>query len=124
MKYVILDTNILMASEEFSFNIFSELNRLLDFQYKLITLKPVVEELKKISKNKGKKGVAAKVGLKLLKDVKIIDVNSKNADKVILKFAKENDALVCTNDKELKNKLKEKGINIIYLRSKDHLELA
>lgn len=123
MRYVVLDTNFLMSIEEFSFDFFSELNRLLDIKYKLVTLKPVVHELKRISRRGGEKGVVAKVGLKLLDKVKVLDTNIKGPDRAILDFAKKKDAIVCTNDKELKNKLRESGVKIIYLRSKTHLEM-
>lgn len=122
-RYVILDTNFLMIGEEFKLDLFSELDRLLDFRYKLVTLKPVVRELEKVAEGKGKKGISAKVGLKLLNRVKIVDTKIKDPDQAILEFALQKNAIVCTNDKELKKKLIRQGINIIYLKGKTHLEL-
>lgn len=123
MRYVLLDANFLMSIEEFKIDIFSELNRLLDFKYSLVTLKPVVNELKRMAKGKGRKGRAARVSLDLLGKIRVIDTKIQEADKAILEFAKEKNAFVCTNDRKLRKELKEIGIKVIYLRGKNHLKI-
>jgi rRNA-processing protein FCF1 len=93
--------------------------------YELITLNPVIEELKKITKSRGKDAVAAKIALELIerKDVKIINTNEKKVDNAIVVIA-DKDTIVATNDRELRQRLKHKSIKTIYLRNKKFLEIG
>ncbi len=50
-KEVFLDTNFMLVPLKFKLDIFSDLNRLLDYQLELTTATPVITELKKISKS-------------------------------------------------------------------------
>ena len=48
--------------------------------------------------------------------------NLRHVDEFILKFSGENAAVVCTNDKKLKKRLKKEGIRVIQMRGKSRLE--
>ena len=68
MKKILLDTNFLLIPSQFKVDIFSELERICIFNYKLYVLDKTVDELKYIiEKQKGKHKEAAKIGLQLLK---------------------------------------------------------
>ena len=126
MNIVLLDTNFLMIPYQFKVDIFSELDRLILNEYKIVILSPVVDELKKIQEiARGKDKISARIGLQLIekKNLEILE-GFGGADKAIVNFAcqdKEN-TIVCTNDKGMKRILKENGIRIICMRGKRGLE--
>ena len=125
MKKIILDTNFLTIPFQFNIDIFEEIDRVVEGDYELTTVDCVVEELKKLKKARGKDAVAAKVALIMIKEkkIKIIKTHEKNVDKTIYKISDKN-TIVATNDKNLMQKLKEKNVKIIYLRSKTHLVIS
>ena len=121
---VILDTNALMVPEQFGVEIFSELRRL-GFTQCLVP-GPVLRELKllTVKADKGRDKVAARVGLGLSEQCKIIDTEIDDADRAIEELAISENAAVFTNDKALKKRLFSKGITVIYLRQGRYLEAA
>lgn len=113
---IILDTNILMAVVQFKVDIFEQLRG-----NKLYTLSPIIKELKKISKGKGKNAVAAKVALQLIKKKRLrILISNQRADTALVSYATRG-YKIATQDKVLQKKLKELGIETIYLRQRKHL---
>ncbi len=119
---VILDTNALILSAEFGIDLFSELSRL-NFE-EIFVPKAVIRELKGLSKNlKGQKRTALNVAISFLDRCKIVEVDG-DADDVILKLAKEKDAAVFTNDKELNQKLVKAGVSVIIIRQKRYLSFG
>ena len=122
-KTVILDSNAILMLFEFSIDLKSELTRLLG-QYKIIIPSPIVEELIYLSKKgRGQKKVNAKASLELIKKYDILNIKAKNADESVFLLAKKTNGIVITNDRDLKNKLKEMSIPVIYLKGKKTLEL-
>ena len=122
-KKVVLDTNFLLIPAQFRVDIFEELTKLLDDSYELTTLKGCLGELRKIQEEqKGKNKANAKLTLDLLetKELNIIDHDPGHIDDIIVERA-DKDTIVCTQDKDLKRRLKEKGIKIITLRQKKYL---
>lgn len=123
---VILDANFLMVPGEFSVDIFEEIDRVLDKEYELITPEPVKWELKKLSKNKGEEGKAARIGLMLMdrKDVDVKETRNKTGDAAMVELARKLETpVVATNDKNLKRQFESRSIPLLYLRTKDHIEL-
>ena len=122
MKLVLLDTNFLMVPYQFGIDIFSEIATLMQEKYELVTLSAVVDELKKIKK--GEDLVAAEVGIKLIDENKVRIIETSGiGDPAIIDFAKNNDAIICTNDAELRKRLRSLGISVIYLRQRAYLEI-
>ena len=121
-RIAIIDTNFFLIPHQFGLDIISELNKLLDDYGVLTTSSAIVRELNEIGKGKGKTGVAARFALKIIETNKIKIVEAEgNADAWIINYAKENNAIVCTNDINLKRKLKETRIKIISLKSKSKI---
>lgn len=120
---VILDTNALMAPEQFGVDIFSELLRLGYTEY--IVPEPIIKELQNLSKraDKGLDKLAARVGLGLTDRCKIIGMEV-DADRAIEDIAGREGAAVFTNDRDLKKRLIRKGVTVIYLRQGRYLEAA
>jgi uncharacterized protein len=120
----ILDTNALMTPEQFGVDIFSELQRL--GYIECIVPRPVLRELRSLTTkaDKGRDKVAARVGLGLAEQCKIMDTAANDADRAIEELALQENATVFTNDKALKKRLFSKGITVIYLRQGRYLEAA
>jgi rRNA-processing protein FCF1 len=116
---VVLDTNFMLIPFQFGVDIKAELDRILDFNYKLCTTDSVLRELESISKEKSKNGRDARVSLEMAKDLNIIPANGDVDDALLMLASK--DTIICTNDKILKDKIKRKGAPLIYLRQKKYL---
>ena len=120
---VFLDTNFLMIPVKFGVDIFSELDRVVEGKYELVTVEPVISELRKISQGKGKDAKAAKVALELVKKKKIKVLKCEgSADSCLLKMS--SNSYVATLDLELKRKLLKLGRKVIYLRAKKYLAVV
>ena len=133
---VLLDTNFLLIPGQFGVDIFSELQRICDFPYEVAVLEATVNELRGIMDNKtasAKDRRAARLGLQLInaKNVRVIKVERKvfkTTDKAILEFAvagnssEQKSVFVATQDKNLREKLRAKGVGVIILRQKQNLE--
>ena len=128
MKKIILDTNFLMIPWQFRVDIFSELGRICDFNYKIFIYGQSINELRNIMNNptsSGKNKKAAQLALKLikLKDIQIIKSEEKDVDSLILENL-DNEIIVATQDILLKKELLQKGASVIILRQKKHLQFV
>lgn len=123
-RIVILDTNALMMLFEFSIDLETELNRLIG-SYCIFVPTIVLDELRLLSeKGKGKQKIIAKSALALSNNYKCMQTHlSGSVDDSLISLAKENDGIVLTNDKELRKKLKEKDLKVIFLRAKKKLSV-
>ncbi|HJN56803.1 MAG: nucleotide-binding protein [Candidatus Woesearchaeota archaeon] len=125
MQKILLDTNFLLIPVQFKVDIFSEIGRIIAFEFKLLVLDKTIEELKAIVENqKGKHKEAAKIALQLLKikKVNIIKTESnKGTDDVIVDYAKNERCFVATQDKDLKRRLVNQGNSVIILKQKQKL---
>lgn len=128
MRKILLDTNFLMACDQFKVDIFSEIDRICNFNYKIRILDKTMYELKDIvEKQKGKHKDAAKIALHLLKikNVKVIKyVSEQNTDDTIIDYAKKEDCIVATQDKDLKRKLINQNTSVIVLKQKKILAIV
>ena len=136
MKQIILDTNFLLIPFTQNVDILSEINRLILEPYVICVLDGTIEELEKIIREqKGKDKNAAKLGLVLVekKGISIINTKQKSlkmnmnskitvVDDVLVSIS-DNNTIVGTQDKILRQKLHEKGVKTIYLRSRKKLEI-
>ena len=122
MKKVIIDTNFLMIPFQFNIDIISEIKNLVLENYELIILKKSIDELTEIMKNsKGKTKLDAKMAISLAEKFEIINSNSeKYVDDIIVDLTDKN-VIVCTQDKNLKERVKEKKGKVIGMKQKLHL---
>jgi len=112
---VILDTNALLMQFEFKIDLEDELTRLLG-AFEILIPSSVLDELKNI------KDKHVKPALDLASKYKTVETEKKG-DESILFLAKKLKAVVVTNDGELRRRLKEVGIKVIYLRQKSFLDM-
>ena len=125
MKKIIIDTNFLMLPLQFKVDIFSELDRVCNFNCNLFIYEESINELKNIiQKSGGKDKKAAQFALKLikLKNIKVLKSEKKDVDSLILENL-DDDTIVATQDITLKKKLLEKGVSVVILRQKKYLQL-
>lgn len=123
MKHIILDTNILMAIDQFHLDVLSQLKQLCDFPYDVCVLDKTMEELEKIKKEqRGRDKKAAVFALHFIKRFPIPTMSSKEEGTVddILAASSKEGYIIVTQDKELKKRLTKPFIT---LRKKDHLIL-
>lgn len=125
---VIPDTNFLLVPGQFGVDVVSELNRVLDVRFRIAVPNVVLRELDVIErKSRGRDLVAIRMAKKLAERFEVVEVGrfgEKPIDDQILDFAVKNErVVVCTNDKGLKKRLRERGIPVVYLRSRKILEL-
>ena len=112
MITVILDTNFLLYVARFKVDVDAELSRILNEPFIIAVLDKTFDELA------GKKD--AKLAIELAKKYSILRAGQGNVDDLL---AEEKDAIIATQDKELKERLKKKGLKIVVIRQKSHLEL-
>ena len=114
---VVLDSNFIL--DLIRFNLFDQLKDVEERvgKIELVTIKPVIDELKKLKKGKGKNSLLAKLAFKWLEKekIKIVEKEGK-VDDLLLKLGKE--FVIATNDRALRKKLKEKGAKIMYIRAR------
>ena len=122
LKPIILDTNFLLVPFQFKINILAEIDYLVEIGHYYLISSNTLNELERLSKKIGKHGASARLALKLIaaNDIKIIESN-RHVDDWITDYAKENNAIVCTNDGKLRRKLKKMNIKVITLKSKSKI---
>ena len=121
-KEVVIDTNFFMVPFQFNVDIINELEKLLP-SYRLTTPSFVINELKGLKRNtKGKTRLNANLALKLansskveIKDISLLE--NETVDDALLRVSE----VLATNDIELKNRAKDKGITVAYLRQKKYI---
>ena len=125
---IVLDTNILLLVSEGKFNLTTEVERLVPQKHEMVYLSACLTELDYLAR---KPRMIRKVQFarKLLETVRIIDYDPNDEitiDEKILRYALENrtHCMVVTNDIELKNLLLNNKIPVLFIRSKNHLELV
>ncbi len=119
---IIIDTNALMVPAEFGVDIFSELAKLGFDEW--VVPSGVARELEGIaSRGRGKGRDAARVALSLMDRCQPIKTEEAagNVDDSIVELAVEMKVAVCTNDAELKGRLREGGVKVVYLRQRSYL---
>lgn len=117
-KKILLDTNFLVAPFQFSFDLFEELDRLYPL-HELYTLDDAVQEAKSIEG--GKHGPLAEQLIEK-KDINVMETQGEGeVDDLIVDVSDE--FVVATNDKELKDRLLDRGREVVIIRSGTHLEV-
>jgi len=122
---VLLDTNFLMVSIRFGVDVQEELKRVIETAFKLATTKAVVEELKWL-RTRVKPGEVKEVDFALAEadKITILDPNLESGEDVddqLIRLAARSGYIVATTDAELRRRLRERSIPVVYLRQRRHL---
>ena len=124
---VILDSNALFVPLQFKIDIFDCLKQLLKRNLELILLSPVKRELETLAKKgSSKMRKNALYALKLAEKCKYVKADASSlalADDVIVKVAEEWKSPVFTNDRQLRKRLRDISVPVVYVRQKSRLEI-
>ena len=123
---IILDSNAFFVPLQFKIDIVEELKTLLNKRHELVLLSPVKQELERLV-NEGPPQTRknAVYALKLAEKCKLVNVEDHETpvDDVIMEAARKGNCAVFTNDKQLKKKLRDINVPVIYVRQKSRLNL-
>jgi rRNA-processing protein FCF1 len=124
---VVLDTNFLLVPFQFRINVLDELDSLVDVSHRFVVSSRTVEELRSLGKLIGRDGMAARLALKMLEAspgrIGIVQSDIE-VDDWIVAYARENHAIVCTNDSALRRRLKSAGVKVAVMKSKSKVAFA
>ncbi len=124
---IILDSNALFVPLEFKLDIFVEVPRLLNRNVDLVLLSPVKHELELLAaKDSPKIRRPATYALNLAEKCKFVRIEDQGkalTDDVIMRVAKAWNCPVFTNDSQLRRKLRDISVPVIYVRQKSRLEI-
>ncbi len=124
---IILDSNSLFVPLQFKIDIFSETERLLNRRVNFVLLSPVKRELELLAaKESAKIRREAVFALKLSEKCTYVSVDydeKLTTDDIIVKVAKAWNSPVFTNDSQLRRRLRDISVPVIYLRQKSRLEI-
>lgn len=118
---VVLDANALIMPFERRVRLDPELTRLLG-SYEPVVPESVLKELATLAATAtGATARHAKAALSLATRYKFVNAK-KRGDAGVLEVTRALDAVLLTNDKELRGLARSEGLRTIYLRGKGHLE--
>jgi hypothetical protein len=124
---VIFDSNFFFIPLQVKVDIFSEMMNILNEKYEPIVLSTTLQELRKIAeKGTPKLRKQAAMALKLAEKCRVFDFKKskdETNDDVVMRIAMQWRSPVATNDRELRRKLREQNIPVIFLRGENRLEL-
>jgi rRNA-processing protein FCF1 len=124
---IILDSNALFVPLQFNIDLLEDLRKLLNRNFELVLLSPTRVELQRIA-TRGSSSLRkdAALALKLAEKCKQLDVGQRlgaSADDLIVQAAAKYKYPVFTNDKQLRNRLRDINVPVIYVRQKSRLEI-
>lgn len=124
---IILDSNALFVPLQFKIDVFEELKMVLNRNFELVLLSPIRRELEKLAeRGSPKTRKNASYALKLAEKCRLVEVNEKyvgSPDDVIVQMAREWNCPVFTNDRQLRKRLRNINVPVIYVRQKSRLEI-
>ena len=116
-----------MMSAQFHIDIVYELEQILP-SCKLVVPTAVLKELKHIkNRSNGKNRIAASIAIKIATsspiEVQKMELKpGESVDDALLRLSGKS-RLLCTNDRELRIRAREKNINVIFLRQRKYLDV-
>lgn len=123
MQTIVIDANFLMSAYRFKVDAIGELKALVVGDFCLVAPTSVVRELERLSESRGAAGPGAAYALEVMRREKVkILPTEKSADDWIEEYCKKTGAIACTNDAQLKQKLKKHGLRVISLIGKSKLD--
>lgn len=124
---VVLDANFFLVPSQFNVDIFEEMAKLLNQRFEPVLLSSTKKELQGLAESAStKKRKQALLALRLGEKCRLIPVEKglkETYDDVIVRVAAEWKSPVATNDRELRRRLRNLGVAVIFLRQKRRLEL-
>jgi uncharacterized protein len=124
---IILDANALFVPLQFKIDLLEELKKLLNRNFELILLSPTRQELERIAvQGSSEMRKQAEYALRLAEKCTFLEVQQEKdtlADDLITQVASRHEYAVFTNDRQLRNRLRDINVPVIYVRQKSRLEI-
>lgn len=124
---VILDANFFFVPSQFNLDIFEELKNLINQRFDPILLSSTLKELQGLAESDSpKERKQAQLALRFAekcRDVPVEKASDETYDDVIVRVAAAWKSPVATNDRELRKRLRNVGVPVVFLRQKHRLEL-
>jgi hypothetical protein len=124
---VLLDTNFLLIPIRFGVDIQSELKRVVEAFFIPAITPAVVDELKRLqAKASPSEEKEISYALAFAKTITLLDDALNPGEKVddqLLRIAHRDGCLVATTDADLRRKLRDKGVPVVFLRQTRHLSI-
>jgi len=123
---VIMDSNALFVPLQFKIDILDELGRLLNRHFELILLSQVRSEIEMLASERSPKiRKMAAFAMQFAEKCKYVEVpfSAETVDDAIIHVAAKNRTPVFTNDAQLRKKLRDISVPVIYVRQKSHLAI-
>ena len=124
---IILDSNALFAPLKFNIDLFEDLRKLLNRNFEPVMLSSTRLELeRKATHGSSSMRKNAALALKLAERCNLLDIGqgtSASADDIIVQAAAKYRYPVFTNDRQLRSRLRDINVPVIYVRQKSRLEI-
>jgi len=124
---IILDANALFVPVQFKIDILEELKKLLNRNFEPILLSPTRREIERIAaEGTPEMRKQAEYALKLAEKCTFLEVQKEKdtpTDDLIVQVARKHKYAVFTNDRQLRNRLRDINVPVIYVRQKSRLEI-
>ena len=125
---LLLDSNALFVPLQFEIDIIEQTKKLLNKNLELILLSPIRQEIEELAeKGSPKMRKNASYALRMAEKCKLIELGEKYADfspdDAIFNVAREWKCPVFTNDRQLRKRLRNINVPVIYVRQKSRLEI-
>ena len=124
---IILDSNALFVPLQFNIDIFEELKKILNRNFELAILPSIKQELWRIaSEGPPEARKRAAMALKFAEKCILLEKEPQSGgstDDLILQAARTYKYPVFTNDRQLRNRLRDINVPVIYVRQKSRLEI-
>jgi hypothetical protein len=124
---IIMDSNALFVPLQFKIDITEELKRLLGSNFELILISPIRRELEQIAeKGSPKTKRRGSFALKLADKCTLVEVHEEkpaSPDDLLVKIGREWGCPIFTNDRQLRKRLRNINVPVIYVRQRSRLEI-
>ena len=125
---VVLDTNILTVPAQFSVDIFSEAERVIERSIEFVVLKSVIEELeRKLEVAVRTEKFKFRIALDFVERCTIVGLDEESStmpvDDQVLEYTQSVNGVVATNDKKLRERALAQSVPVLFMRGKKRLEL-
>jgi hypothetical protein len=122
---VLIDTNAFLMTAQFKIDLLQEIRWMLGI------IRPgvpdvVIRELEGLARMRGNDGAAARLGLRFAQQCEVVQMGGTDGEPVddqILSYARRERCRVVTNDRNLRDRLLNEGLEVISLKGKQKLEI-
>ena len=125
---VVVDTNFMTIPAQFNVDIFAEAERVLERRFEFVILPSVANEIEagaRESKERSNK-IAFRIARDLIRRCRAVEteesISELPVDDQLLEYATQVQGVLATNDKELRNRARERGVPVLFLRGRKHLK--